>query len=131
MLIFFNSSFSILNMLDIHYKNKKVEDYCKNPKLVQKDFNIQLAKKISQRMDELQSFNSIYQLLSCGIDNPHLLIGDLDGCIGWDLTGRIRLILKTGEKFECDFMEQCKTMTEIQVEGVRDYHDGNKKWLIN
>lgn len=115
----------------ILYRNKTVKEYCENPSLVKKDFNIQLAKKLSQRMDELKSLGTVFDLLNCGIDNPHLLKGDLDGCIGWDLTGQIRLIIKASNEFEDDFMNKCKNIKTVEVEGVRDYHGGNKKWLIN
>lgn len=115
----------------ILYKNKTVQEYFENPSLVKKDFNVQLAKKIAQRMDELRSLPTVYDLLNCGIDNPHLLIGDLDGCIGWDLTGPTRVILRAADGFSEDFMSKCKDIKTIEVEGVRDYHGGNKKWIIN
>lgn len=118
-------------MLDINYANDNVRYYFENLKAIKKEYGPELAKKVSQRKDELQSFNSVYELLNCGIDNPHLLLGDLDGCMGWDLSARIRLIIKISEKFEQDTIEKTKTMTSVVIEGVRDYHDGNKKWIID
>ena len=118
-------------MLEITYKNKNVKEYCENPRRVQKDYGAQLAAKLSQRIDDLKSLNSIYELLECGIDNPHLLKHDLEGCIGWDLTSHIRLIIKFCEMFSADIVEKSKNITTATIEGVRDYHGGNKRWLIN
>ena len=118
-------------MLEIEFKNANIEKYCTDFRLTKKDFDVQLAKKLSQRMDELRSFDNVYQLLTSGIDNPHLLIQDLEGCIGWDLTSRIRLIINFCSSFDGTEMDKSKTITKVKIEGVRDYHDRNKKWIIN
>ena len=118
-------------MLEISFKNKNVEKYCTNIKDVQKDFGPQIAKKLAQRLSEAKSFNTVFELLNSGIDNPHLLKGDLDGCAAWDLTAQVRLIIRISDSFNENTEDDIKTMTFIVVEGVRDYHDGNKKWLIN
>ena len=118
-------------MIKVDYKNSNVQKYCESFKLTQKDIGPQLAKKLSQRLDELRSFNTVYELLNCGIDNPHMLVGDLGGCIGWDLSATVRLILRICDDFTEKTNEEIKTMTNVVVEGVRDYHDRNKKWLIN
>lgn len=118
-------------MLEITYKNNNVKEYCTDFRLIQRKLGIQLAKKISQRMDELKSCNNVYNLLTCGIDNPHLLIGDKEGCIGWDLTNTIRLIIKFCESFSGKDMEESKNIVEVEIEGVIDYHGGNRKWIIN
>lgn len=118
-------------MISIAFKNNNVEKYCNNLKLVQKEFGLQIAKKLSQRLDDLKSFNTVFEVLNSGIDNPHLLIGDLDGCIGWDLNATVRIIIRICDSFAENTVEQSKTITSVTVEGVRDYHGGNKKWLIN
>ena len=118
-------------MLEIDYKNNNVKKYLENLRLVQKEFGLQIAKKIAQRLDELRSFNNVFLLLTSGIDNPHLLIGDLEGCIGWDITGPVRFIIKFCESFSGYDMKDSKYITKVVIEGVRDYHGGNKKWLIN
>ena len=118
-------------MIEIEYKNKNVKDYCENPKITQKDFGQQLTKKLFQRLRDLRSFNSVNQLLNSGIDNPHLLRGDLEGCLGWDLTSNVRLIIRICDSFCEKTIEESKTMTSVIVEGVRDYHDRNKQWLIS
>lgn len=117
-------------MLEINYANDNVKYYFENPKAIQKECGPDIAKKVMKRMDELKSFNSVYELLNSGIDNPHLLVYDLDGCMGWDITARMRLILRISKEFEEDTKEKIKTMTSIVVEGMRDYHNGNKKWII-
>lgn len=118
-------------MIEIKYANDNVKYYFENPRAIQKDCGPDLAKKVNRRIDELRSFNSVNELLNCGIDNPHLLIGDLEGSLGWDLTSHVRLIIKICEKFEEDTIEKTKFITSVVIEGVRDYHGGNKKWIIN
>ena len=107
-------------MLELFYKNKNVEKYCLDIRCTQKDFGIQIAKKLSQRLSEAKSFNSVFDLLNSGIDNPHLLIGDLDGCMAWDLTAQVRLIIRISNSFNENTSEEIKTMTSVVVEGVRD-----------
>ena len=118
-------------MLEITYKNTNIEKYCIDLRKTQKEHGSQLAIKLSQRLDDLRSLDTIYELLTCGIDNPHLLNHDLDGCVGWDLTANVRLIVRISETFTNDIIEKSKNMTRACIEGVRDYHGGNKKWLIN
>lgn len=115
----------------MNYKSKSIEGYCENPRLVNKECGPVIAKKLSQRLDDLKSFNTVYELLNSGIDNPHLLIGDLDGCLGWDLTGRVRLIIRICDSFNELTFEKTKSIMTVIIEGVIDYHDGNKKWIIN
>lgn len=118
-------------MIEIRYANNNVEYYFKNLRALQKDFGPDLAKKVSRRIDELRSFGSVSELLNSGIDNPHLLNTDLNGCIGWDLSSNVRLIIRIANEFEEDTIEKTKTLNEVIIEGVRDYHGGNKKWIIN
>ena len=118
-------------MIEIKYTNNNVKYYFENLKMMQKDYGLKLAKKVSQRIDELKSFSNVNELLNSGIDNPHLLSTDLDGCIGWDLTANVRLIIRIAQDFKEDTVESTKTMNEVIIEGVVDYHDGNKKWIID
>ena len=118
-------------MLEIFYKNKNINEYCNNLRLVQKDYGFELAKKLSQRESELVSFNNVNELLNSGIDNPHMLTGNLDGCIAWDLTSQVRIIIRIEEKFNEFTKENLINIRKVTIEGVIDYHGGNSKWLIN
>lgn len=118
-------------MIEIKYANNNIKYYFENPRAMQKDYGSELTKKIVKRIDELMSFNNVFELLNSGLDNPHLLVADLDGCLGWDLSANIRLIIRICETFEVDTKEKTKIMTSVVIEGVRDYHDRNKKWIIN
>lgn len=118
-------------MLTIKYINKNVQRYCTNPRLTQKDYGTQIAKKLNQRMCDLAALDNVDDLLNCGIDNPHLLNYDLSGRIGWDITNMIRLVIKVSDDFNIDTVKDLSKVTEVTIEGVRDYHGGNKQWLIS
>lgn len=118
-------------MFTISFLNSKIEYYWNNLKAVNKDFGSKLAKKLSQRKDELASLNDAQELLDCGIDNPHMLRENFDGCIGWDLTANIRLILRIQAKFDENTNKNLSTFTNIEIEGVIDYHGGKTKWIIH
>lgn len=118
-------------MCTISYLNKNVEYYWNNLRAVNKDYGNKLAKKLSQRKDELASLNNAQELLDCGIDNPHMLKESFDGCIGWDLTANVRLILRIQANFDEKTIKNLSTFTNFEIEGVIDYHGENTNWIIH
>lgn len=116
--------------MELTYANEKVKEIFLNGDKMIKRVGLPLAKSIKKRKDQLESFVNLFELMGSGIDNPHLLKGDLYGCIGWSITGNVRIILdlelKNGEVYSLDIPKRKK----ICIKGVCDYHGGKNEWTI-
>ena len=60
-----------------------------------------------------------------------MLKENFDGCIGWDLTANVRLILRIQANFDEKTIKKLSTFTNFEIEGVIDYHGGNTNWIIH
>ena len=77
----------------INYANTRVEKALTDFTKLQKTIGYDLTKGIKKRLDQLQAMVNIEELMKSGLDRPHFLESDLYGCIGWSISGNIRLIL--------------------------------------
>lgn len=118
--------------MDIYYANKNVEELFEDARLLVRRVGLPIAKMIKKRKDHINAFNNMLDLIKSGIDNPHPLIGNLQGCIGWTITGNIRLILdlelNEDEKY-CDSLLAGRE--KIKIKGVVDYHGKKDEWIIS
>lgn len=115
--------------MKITFANTKVEKTMTDAKALVRKIGQPLAKATIRRMNELDSFNNIIELFAGGLDNPHWLEGNLYGCIGWSITGNVRLILDAGMKPN-ETRLQYGLSEKIIIKGVVDYHGGKNEWLI-
>lgn len=117
--------------MKLEYSNNKVEKAFTDWAYLLKTVGKELTKAIKKRKDQLESFQNIFEFMSSGIDNPHLLNGNLHGCIGWSVTGNLRIIFDLKlEKNEAYGLEIARR-EKICIKGVADYHGGKDEWLIN
>ena len=114
----------------IKYSNEKLEKVFSDARLILKKCGQQLAKQLINRLEQLKSFECVYDLLKAPIDKPHLLEGDFEGCIAWSITGNIRLILDTGLNKNPENQSIFKEFKEIIIKGVVDYHGKKNNWII-
>ena len=116
--------------MKITFANNKVEKTMTDATLLVRKIGPQLAKATIKRKNQLESLSNIVDLFASGLDNPHWLEGnEFYGCIGWSITGNVRLILDTGMKPNESKLDYSLS-EKIKIKGVVDYHGGKNEWLI-
>lgn len=78
--------------MQIHYRTKKLERQCTVAQKARKDFGLDIAEKLQQRIQELSAAESIEQLIANHIGRCHALHGDREGQYAMDLRHPHRLI---------------------------------------
>ncbi|MDD4729285.1 MAG: type II toxin-antitoxin system RelE/ParE family toxin [Dysgonamonadaceae bacterium] len=99
-------------MLKIKYKSNSLERVCTNYSMAQRKYGERMARLIHQRVDELQSADSIEMLVQYSIGRCHPLEGNRKGEYAMDLVHPYRLVF-----------EQNKTdIQEVRIIKIEDYH---------
>ena len=101
--------------MEITYANGKVEKYFKDYKKMQKKLPFEWVKTIKKHMDRLKAAECFGDFLKLRLGKPEQLEG----------AANVRLIIEPNA--EQDTVMIC---TEIEVEGVSDYHGSKENWYI-
>ncbi len=99
-------------ILVIAYKNKKIEKVCTNAESAKKQYGIDMAGKIQQRINEITAADSVESMIQYHIGRCHALSQNRKGQYAVDLVNAYRLIFTVTED-----VIQIATITEIV-----DYH---------
>lgn len=99
-------------LLKINYKSNSLERVCTNYSIAQRKYGERMAKLIYQRVDELQSADSVEILVQYSIGRCHQLEGDRKGEYAMDLVHPYRLI------FEQNKMD----VQVVRIINIEDYH---------
>ena len=110
----------------------KVEKILSDDKELMRTVDIQMAKTIRKREQDLKSFNNFWDYLQHGLGKPHSLEDSKgkkdEGYYGVSLTGNYRLIVKPNcQTYDAESLKECE---EVVIIGVRDYHGKNEEWLM-
>ena len=115
--------------MQFEYHDEKVEKILCNAKTLQKKVGNEIAKKIKQRLNQIEAADNFNQYVTkIGFGKPHPLIGNLDKCYGISITANYRIVVEPLET-ELD-MESLKNCKVINIKGVLDYHGGKNEWII-
>jgi len=110
----------------------KIEKILNDDKLLMRTVDVQFAKMIRKREQDLKSFNNFWDYLQYGLGKPHSLEDSKgkkdEGYYGISLTDNYRLIVKP--KCKTNDSESLKECEEVIIIGVKDYHGKNEKWLM-
>ncbi len=117
--------------MEITFATKKIKDIFTNAVKLKKSVGAEMCKKIIKRMLELEQFDNIGELMQRGLDNPHVLVGDLANHIAWEVSRNYRLILKFEKASNEEFNTDVQRKETICIEGVLDYHGSKDRWIIN
>ena len=96
----------------IEYKNNKLEGVCTNASKAEKKYGIDMAIKISQRIDEISAVDSIETMLNHKIGRCHMLKGSRKGEYAVDLVQPFRFV----------FEEKNKEIKVVRIIDITDYH---------
>lgn len=78
--------------MDISFKNKRIEQICNNEKVMSKNFDKQITKKLKQRLFELRAASSLDKISHLPPPRLHELDQDRAGQLAVDLKHPFRLI---------------------------------------
>ena len=98
--------------VEIDYRTKKLRKICTDAEEAEKEYGLEMAEKIQQRIDELKAAISVEMMIQHRIGRCHQLKGDRKGEFALDLVQPYRLVFK-------------QTGTSIQIAKVIeivDYH---------
>lgn len=101
--------------MKIEYRTRKLEKQCTEFKNAQKAYGIEMASKISQRINELMAATSVDMMVQFSIGRCHSLNGDRKGEYALDLTQPYRLIFKIVE-------HDIEVIDVVLVTSIEDYH---------
>ncbi len=111
--------------MDISFKTSRLQELCSEQKLMVKRLGTDTAKKLRQRLADLQACDSLHEA-SFIPGRVHELSGDRRGQIAMDLHGAVRLIFVPDHDpmpRKPDGGLDRKSVTAIMVTEVGDYHD--------
>lgn len=111
--------------MKICYVNKRVEKYFSNPVKMQKKIGTELAKHVFKRIDQLRAANTFGDYLKMGYGHPERLVGYDAMRYSIRVSAHARLICELDTKE--DTLLLC---SEIEIEGVVDYHGGKDNWYV-
>lgn len=101
-----------MNNLNITYKTHKLEKVCTDTSIARKDYGLEMAAKIIQRINELRAADSVDMLVQFQLGRCHPLKGNRLGQFAMDLVHPYRLVFIKNE-------EGVQLVTIIAIE---DYH---------
>lgn len=88
-------------MLDITYKNRKIERICTNAKVADREYGSQMSAKIHMRIDEIRAVDTVEEMIQFRIGRCHALKGNRKGQYVVDLEHPYRLVFtKHGNEIE-------------------------------
>ena len=88
-------------MLEITYRNRKIERICTNAEAAERAYGRDMADKIHQRIDELSAADTIEMMIQYHIGRCHPLSQDRKGQYALDLVHPYRLVFsKSGDKIQ-------------------------------
>lgn len=99
-------------LLQILFKNQRLEAYCTNLKKATKKYGLPMAYKIQQRIQEIKDAESVELMIQYQIGHCHALTGDRRGQYSVRLVGGYRLI----------FTYKNNEINIVLIEEIVDYH---------
>lgn len=110
--------------VNITFKNKKLQKILTDPRETKKAYGA-MAKRVSQRMDQLQAAMNLATLQSIPALECHLLSGDRKGEWAISISGNYRLIFEIDQHpvpVRDDGTIDFINVTDIRIIETTDYH---------
>lgn len=110
--------------MTIEYGSNKLEKQLNNATETKKVFG-KMATKISQRMDEIRSFDNLYFLMKLPAAKCHALTGNRNGEWAVSISGNHRMIFVLRNDpipLKEDGGIDTEKITTIKIIGTEDYH---------
>lgn len=111
--------------MKITYANGKVEKYFQDYKAMQKKLPLEWVRSIKKLMNWLEAANCFGDFLKLGLGKPEQLKGYKQIRYSLHVAPHVRLIIEPNAT-----QDTIMVCTEIEVEGVSDYHGSKENWYI-
>lgn len=108
----------------ITYANSKVERYFTNYEKMQKTIPFEWVRTIKKHMNHLEAADTFGDFLSLNLGHPEPLAG-YDTRYSLRVTPNVRLIIEPNAT-----QDTVMICSEIEIEGVCDYHGSKENWYI-
>lgn len=113
--------------LKINYANSKLEKYFNDYRLMQKKIPIEWVRNVKKTMDRLIAAEKFGDFLSLRLGKPERLKGESEHIrYSLHITANARLIIELNATYDTVLI-----CSEIEVEGVCDYHGSKENWYLS
>ncbi|GEM_PF-3814463 len=110
--------------MEIRFPDDKKREFYQSEKQLTRTYGKQMARKITQRIEQMESFDSVGELLDSKIGKGHTLEHNYKNCLSLHLTGNYRLISKLIYNDNTDLSKLNFYEIEIvEIIEVKDYHE--------
>lgn len=96
----------------IEYKNRKIKEICTSAHVAKREYGLEMAEKIQQRISEIESAVTVEMMIQYRIGRCHLLKGDRKNQFAVDLVHPYRLV----------FEKKKKEFHIVRIMEITDYH---------
>ena len=111
--------------MKITYANGKVEKYFQDYKAMQKKLPYEWVRTVKKHMNRLEAAECFGDFLKLGLGKPEQLTGYEAIRYSLHIASNARLIIEPNAT-----QDTIMICTEIEVEGVNDYHGCKENWYI-
>lgn len=111
--------------LEITYANQKVKKYFEDYSKLQKKLPFEWVRTIKKHMDRLRAAECFGDFLALGLGKPERLEGYKQIRYSLHVAPHARLIIELNA--DQDTIMIC---SEVEIEGVSDYHGSKENWYI-
>jgi proteic killer suppression protein len=103
--------------MEIHYRDKKLKKLLESSKSISKKYGSDCARKIIQRISELQAAECLEDMPPAARPHPHR--GSRKGLFSLDIKQPYRLIIEPAGEYE---ITDIATITEVTIYEITDPH---------
>lgn len=112
--------------MDISISDKRLRKVAKDPAACQREYGVNMAKKIALRLAALYAADSLADFWppKSGPERCHELKGDRKGTFSVDLNQPYRLLFQaTKQPNVADEQQRWKSITSIDITAIEDTHE--------
>ena len=110
----------------INYANIKLEKYFNDYNLMKKKIPLDWVRKVKKIMQWLEAADKFGDFLTTGLGKPEQLKTNGEQILySLHISANVRLIIELNATYDT-----VKICSEIEVEGVCDYHGSKENWYL-
>ena len=98
--------------MDVEYRSQKIRKCCEDASIASRQYGLEMAEKLQQRIQEFRAFDSVEQLIRFRIGRCHELKGNRKSQYAVDLVQPFRLV----------FEKKGNDIQIVKVMEIVDYH---------